>query len=160
MPGSLAVLRDDHRAEAEALLTRAVEEEVRRSGGRLDGDTLLSRARSVLEDLAGSAAEEYTAYVRALDEAAAEQPSLSRRLSRKELGTPVVATAVAAVAAFGTDLAYGTDAGAALGVGAAAMVAGAAATVLKLTAATGRRRTGRPGGSVGPAARSSCGSSG
>ncbi|MCL7494869.1 tetratricopeptide repeat protein [Streptomyces sp. MCA2] len=152
MPGSLAVLRDDHRAEAEALLTRAVEEEVRRSGGRLDGDTLLSRARSVLEDLAGSAAEEYTAYVRALDEAAAEQPSLSRRLSRKELGTPVVATAVAAVAAFGTDLAYGADAGAALGVGAAAMVAGAAATVLKLTAGhwpaahreAGRR--GRPGG--------------
>ncbi|MGW7638313.1 tetratricopeptide repeat protein [Streptomyces decoyicus] len=152
MPGSLAVLRDDHRAEAEALLTRAVEEEVRRSGGRLDGDTLLSRARSVLEDLAGSAAEEYTAYVRALDEAAAEQPSLSRRLSRKELGTPVVATAVAAVAAFGTDLASGTDAGAALGVGAAAMVAGAAATVLKLTAGhwpaahreAGRR--GRPGG--------------
>ncbi|WP_329173700.1 tetratricopeptide repeat protein [Streptomyces decoyicus] len=152
MPGSLAVLRDDHRAEAEALLTRAVEEEVRRSGGRLDGDTLLSRARSVLEDLAGSAAEEYTAYVRALDEAAAEQPSLSRRLSRKELGTPVVATAVAAVAAFGADLAYGTDAGAALGVGAAAMVAGAAATVLKLTAGhwpaahreAGRR--GRPGG--------------
>ncbi|WP_406208628.1 tetratricopeptide repeat protein [Streptomyces decoyicus] len=152
MPGSLAVLRDDHRAEAEALLTRAVEEEVRRSGGRLDGDTLLSRARSVLEDLAGSAAEEYTAYVRALDEAAAEQPSLSRRLSRKELGTPVVATAVAAVAAFGTDLAYGTDAGAALGVGAAAMVAGAAATVLKLTAghwpAAHREagRLGRPGG--------------
>ncbi|WP_326618801.1 tetratricopeptide repeat protein [Streptomyces decoyicus] len=152
MPGSLAVLRDDHRAEAEALLTRAVEEEVRRSGGRLDGDTLLSRARSVLEDLAGSAAEEYTAYVRALDEAAAEQPSLSRRLSRKELGTPVVATAVAAVAAFGTDLAYGAGAGAALGVGAAAMVAGAAATVLKLTAGhwpaahreAGRR--GRPGG--------------
>ncbi|MGW7019195.1 tetratricopeptide repeat protein [Streptomyces decoyicus] len=152
MPGSLAVLRDDHRAEAEALLTRGVEEEVRRSGGRLDGDTLLSRARSVLEDLAGSAAEEYTAYVRALDEAAAEQPSLSRRLSRKELGTPLVATAVAAVAAFGTDLAYGTDAGAALGVGAAAMVAGAAATVLKLTAGhwpaahreAGRR--GRPGG--------------
>ncbi|WP_244418951.1 tetratricopeptide repeat protein [Streptomyces hygroscopicus] len=148
MPGSLAVLRDDHRAEAEALLTRAVEEEVRRSGGRLDGDTLLSRARSVLEDLAGSAAEEYTAYVRALD----EEPSLSRRLSRKELGTPVVSTAVAAVAAFGTDLAYGADAGAALGVGAAAMVAGAAATVLKLTAGhwpaahreAGRR--GRPGG--------------
>ncbi|MCR8579678.1 hypothetical protein NE399_37230, partial [Streptomyces sp. Isolate_219] len=110
MPGSLAVLRDGHRAEAEALLTRAIEEEVRRSGGRLDGDTLLSRARSALEELAGSAAEEYTAYVRALDEAAAGQPSLGRRLTRKELGTPAVATAAAAVAACGADLAYGTGA--------------------------------------------------
>ncbi|MEU8783076.1 tetratricopeptide repeat protein [Streptomyces sp. NPDC048637] len=152
MPGSLAVLRDGHRTEAEALLTRAIEEEVRRSGGRLDGDTLLSRARSALEELAGSSAEEYTAYVRALDEAAAGQPSLGRRLSRKELGTPAVATAAAAVAACGTDLAYGTGAGAALGVGAAVVVAGAAATVLKLTAGhwpaahqeAGKR--GQPGG--------------
>ncbi|MGA5561829.1 tetratricopeptide repeat protein [Streptomyces platensis] len=152
MPGSLAVLRDGHRAEAEALLTRAVEEEVRRSGGRLDGDTLLSRARSALEELAGSAAEEYSAYVRALDEAAAGQPSLGRRLSRKELGTPAVATAAAAVAACGADLAYGTGAGAALGAGAVVVVAGAAATVLKLTAGhwpaahqeAGKR--GQPGG--------------
>lgn len=153
MPGSLAVLREGHRAEAEALLTRAVEEEVRRSGGRLDGGTLLGRARAALEELAGSAAEEYTAYVRALDEAAAGRPSLGQRLSRKELGTSAVATGVAAVAAFGTDLAYGTGAGAALGVGAAVLVAGAAATVLKLTAGhwpaahreAGMR--GQPGGS-------------
>ncbi|MGX1851494.1 tetratricopeptide repeat protein [Streptomyces sp. NPDC055299] len=153
MPGSLAVLREDHRAEAEALLTRAVEEEVRRSGGRLDGTTLLGRGRSALEELAGSAAEEYTAYVRALDEAAAGQPSLSHRLSRKELGTPAVATAVAAVAAVSTDLAYGTGAGPALAVGASVVLAGATATVLKLTAAhmpaahreAGRR--GQPGGS-------------
>ncbi|MGY5137582.1 tetratricopeptide repeat protein [Streptomyces nigrescens] len=152
MPGSLAVLRDGHRAEAEALLTRAIEEEVRRSGGRLDGDTLLSRARSALEELAGSAAEEYTAYVRALDEAAAGQPSLGRRLTRKELGTPAVATAAAAVAACGADLVYGTGAAAALGAGAAVVVAGAAATVVKLTAGhwpaahqeAGRR--GQPGG--------------
>ncbi|MCF3144155.1 tetratricopeptide repeat protein [Streptomyces platensis] len=152
MPGSLAVLRDGHRAEAEALLTRAVEEEVRRSGGRLDGDTLLSRARSALEELAGSAAEEYAAYVGALDDAAAGQPSLGRRLTRKELGTPAVATAVAAVAAFSTDLAYGTGTGPALAVGASVVLAGATATVLKLTAAhlpaahqeAGRR--GQPGG--------------
>ncbi|MEU8684206.1 tetratricopeptide repeat protein [Streptomyces sp. NPDC048611] len=152
MPGSLAVLREGHRAEAEALLTRTVEEEVRRSGGRLDGETLLGRARSALEELAGSAAEEYAAYVRALDEADAGRPSLGRRLSRKELGTPAVATAAAAVAAFGTDLVYGTGAGAALGVGAVVVVAGAAATVLKLTAghlpaahqAAGRRA--QPGG--------------
>ncbi|WP_433857985.1 tetratricopeptide repeat protein [Streptomyces kronopolitis] len=152
MPGSLAVLREGHRADAEALLTRAVEEEVRRSGGRLDGTTLLGRARSALEELAGSAAEEYTAYVRALDEADAEQPSLTGRLSRKELGTPAVATGVAAVAAFSTDLAYGTGAGPALAVGASVLLAGAVATVLKLTAAhmpaahreAGRR--GQPGG--------------
>ncbi|MGW1790778.1 tetratricopeptide repeat protein [Streptomyces tubercidicus] len=152
MPGSLAVLRDGHRAEAEALLSRAIEEEVRRSGGRLDGDTLLSRARSALEELAGSAAEEYSAYVRALDEAADGRPSLGRRLSRKELGTPAAATAAAAVAACAADLAYGTGAGAALGVGAVVVVAGAAATVLKLTAGhwpaahqeAGRR--GQPGG--------------
>ncbi|MER7160879.1 hypothetical protein, partial [Streptomyces lydicus] len=92
MPGTPTVLRDGHRAEAEALLTRAVEEEVRRSGGRLDREALAGRARGALEELAGSAAEEYTAYVRALDEAAAGRPSLGGRLSRKELGTPAVAT--------------------------------------------------------------------
>ncbi|MEU9500483.1 tetratricopeptide repeat protein [Streptomyces sp. NPDC048196] len=152
MPVSLAALREDHRADAEALLTRAVEEEVRRSDGRLDGAALLGRARAALDGVAGSAAEEYAAYVRALDEAAAGRPSLGRRLSPKELGTPAVATAVAAVAAFGTDLAYGTGGGAALGAGAAVLVAGAAATVLKLTAGhwpaahreAGRR--GQPGG--------------
>ncbi|MFJ6746973.1 MULTISPECIES: tetratricopeptide repeat protein [unclassified Streptomyces] len=134
MPGSLAVLRDGHRAEAEGLLARAVEEEVRRAGGRLDQATLLGRAREALEELAGAASEEYSAYVRALDEAAAGQRPLSARLSRKEWGTPAVATAVAAAAAFATDLVYGTGAGPALGVGAAVVVAGAAATVLKLTA--------------------------
>ncbi|MEU9110219.1 tetratricopeptide repeat protein [Streptomyces sp. NPDC048483] len=152
MPGALAVLRDGHRAEADELLARAVEEEARRSGGRLDAGALLGRARAALDDIAGSAAEEYTAYVRALDEAGAGQRPLAERLSRKELGTPAVATAVAAVAAFGTDLAYGTGAGAALGVGAAVVVAGAAATVVKLAAGhlpaaheqAGKR--GQPGG--------------
>ncbi|WP_407550189.1 tetratricopeptide repeat protein [Streptomyces sp. Pv4-95] len=134
MPGSLAVLREGHRAEADGLLARAVEEEVRRSGGRLDGGTLLGRARAALEDLAGAASEEYAEYVRALDETAAGHRPLSERLSRKELATPAVATAVAALAAFGTDLAYGTGGGAALGAGSAVVVAGAAATVVKLTA--------------------------
>ncbi|MFJ9415920.1 tetratricopeptide repeat protein [Streptomyces sp. NPDC101227] len=152
MPGSLAVLREEHRAEAGELLARAVEEEARRSGGRLDGSALLGRARAALDEIAGAAAEEYSAYVRALDEAGAGQRPLASRLSRKELGTPAVATAVAAVAAFGTDLAYGTGAGAALGVGAAVVVAGATATVVKLAAGhlpaaheqAGKR--GRPGG--------------
>ncbi|TJZ45369.1 tetratricopeptide repeat protein [Streptomyces piniterrae] len=153
MPGSLAVLRDGHRSEAEGLLARAVEEEVRRSGGRLDREALLTRARSALEELAGSASEEYAAYVRALDEAAAGHRPLTERLSRRELGTPAVATAVAAVAAFGTDLAYGTGAGAALGVGAAVVVAGAAATVVKLTAGhwpAAHRQAGMRGQPGGP----------
>ncbi len=153
MSGSPAALRADHRAAAEALLARAVEEEVRRSDGRLDAGTLRGRAQAALADLAGSAAEEYTAYVRALDEAAAGQPSLGQRLSRKELGTPAVATAVAAVAAFATDLACGTGAGAALGVGAAVAVAGAAATVVKLTAGhwpAAHRQAGLRGQPGGP----------
>ncbi|WP_030586799.1 tetratricopeptide repeat protein [Streptomyces rimosus] len=153
MPGSLAVLRDSHRADAQGLLARAVEEEVRRSGGTLDRGVLLSRANAALDELAGKAAEEYGAYVHALDESAAGQRPLSERLSRKELGTPVVATLAAAVAAFGTDLAYGTGAGPALGVGAAAVVAGAAATVVKLTAGhwpAAHRQAGMRGQPGGP----------
>ncbi|WP_030668252.1 tetratricopeptide repeat protein [Streptomyces rimosus] len=153
MPGSLAVLRDSHRAEAQGLLARAVEEEVRRSGGTLDRGVLLSRANAALDELAGKAAEEYGAYVHALDESAAGQRPLSERLSRKELATPVVATLVAAVAAFGTDLAYGTGTGPALGVGVAAVAAGAAATVVKLTAGhwpAAHRQAGMRGQPGGP----------
>ncbi|MGW7658186.1 hypothetical protein ACWGJ7_40955, partial [Streptomyces tendae] len=65
MPASLAVLRDSHRTEVERLLSRAVEEEVRRSGGRTDGGVLLSRARGALDEMTAAAAEEYGAYVRA-----------------------------------------------------------------------------------------------
>ncbi len=46
-------MRDSHRSEAERLLRRAVEEEVRRSGGRTDGNVLLSRARGSLDAMAG-----------------------------------------------------------------------------------------------------------
>ncbi|MGP4003234.1 tetratricopeptide repeat protein [Streptomyces sp. 8N706] len=151
MPGSLAILRDSHRAEVERLLARAVEEEVRRSGGRTDGAVLLGRARDALDDLAASAAEEYGAYVRALEESAGRRPP-GPRLSRAALGTPALVTAVAAVAAVGTDLGYGTSAGTALAAGAAVVVAGSAAAVLKLTVGhwpsahrdAGLR--GRPGG--------------
>lgn len=64
-------MRDSHRAEAERLLVRAVEEEVRRSGGRVDGNVLLSRARASLDTMAQTAAEEYEAYTKATDEAEA-----------------------------------------------------------------------------------------
>ena len=51
-------MRDSHRAEAERLLGRAVEEEVRRSGGRVDGRVLSARARASLDALAQTAAQE------------------------------------------------------------------------------------------------------
>lgn len=126
-------MRESHRAEAERLLVRAVEEEIRRSGGRTDGNVLLSRARGALDTMAASAAEEYAAYTRALDEAEAGRRSFGERLAR-EGSTPALVTVVAALAAAAADLAFGTDAGTAVGAGAVVVVAGAAATVGKVTA--------------------------
>ncbi|NBM15044.1 tetratricopeptide repeat protein [Streptomyces sp. GC420] len=127
-------MRDSHRGEADRLLARAVEEEVRRSGGRTDGAVLLARARGALDAMAETAAEEYAAYTRALDEAEAGQRPLGERLSKDAVGTPLLVTAVGAVVALGADLALGTGAGTALGAGAAVGVAGAVATVAKATA--------------------------
>ncbi|MFI8518456.1 tetratricopeptide repeat protein [Streptomyces sp. NPDC085481] len=139
-------MRDSHRAETERLLERAVEEEVRRSGGRLAAEPLLARGRVALDAMAASAAEEYAAFLRAVEaaEAGASAPA--------ELGTPALVTAVAAAAAFGGDLVLGTGPGTALGAGAVVAVAGAAATALKVGAgrrAAAHRRAGdlgRPGG--------------
>ncbi|MFC8435536.1 tetratricopeptide repeat protein [Streptomyces sp. NPDC057253] len=125
-------MRDAHRAEAERLLVRAVEEEVRRSGGRVDGVVLLSRARGSLDAMAQSAAEEYEAYTRALDEAQAGQVSFGQRYAKEAAGTPLLVAAVAAVAAAVADLALGTGTGTALGAGLVVGVAGAAATVVKV----------------------------
>ncbi|MEU7111310.1 tetratricopeptide repeat protein [Streptomyces sp. NPDC046182] len=146
-------MRDSHRAEAERLLARVVEEEVRRSGGRLDATALLARGRTALDTMAASAGEEYTAYLRALEEAEASHRSLRDRFSGAAVGTPSLVTAVAAVAAFGTDLALGTTAGTALAAGAVVAVAGAAATVLKVTAGhwpAAHRRAGALGQPGGP----------
>ncbi|MEU1017414.1 tetratricopeptide repeat protein [Streptomyces sp. NPDC005898] len=145
-------MRDSHRAEAERLLARAVEEEVRRSGGRVDGGVLLARARGSLDAMARTAAEEYETYTRALDEADAGQLTFGQRYAREGAGTPLLVAVVAAVAAGVCDLSFGTGAGTALGTGAIVVVAGAAATVLKVTAshvpAAGRRAgaLSRPGG--------------
>jgi tetratricopeptide (TPR) repeat protein len=128
-------MRDAHRAEAEGLLARAAEEEVRRSGGRVDGALLLSRARAALDTLARSAAEEYEAYTRALDEAAAGQLTFAQRYAREGAGTPLMVAVVAALAAVVADLALGAGTGTALGAGVAAGAVGAAATVVKVTAA-------------------------
>lgn len=127
-------MRDSHRAEAERLLGRAVEEEVRRSGGRTDGGVLLTRARGALDAMAQSAAEEYEAYTRALDEAKAGQLTFGQRYAREGAGTPLLVAAVAAVAAGVADLALGTGTGTAMGAALTVGVVGAAATVIKVTA--------------------------
>ncbi|MFE3827134.1 tetratricopeptide repeat protein [Streptomyces sp. NPDC059092] len=145
-------MRESHRAEAERLLVRAVEEEVRRSGGRTDGNALLARGRGALDAMAAGAAEEYAAYTQALDAAQAQETPLSQRFSRQNISTPVLVTSVAAVAAVGADVALGTATGIALGAGAVVAVAGAATTVAKVTAShwpAAHRRAGaagQPGG--------------
>ncbi|QUW93404.1 tetratricopeptide repeat protein [Streptomyces sp. V17-9] len=125
-------MRDSHRAEAEGLLRRAVEEEVRRSGGRTDGNVLLSRARAALDAMAGTAGEEYAAYTHALDEAAAGQLTFRERYAREGAGTPLLVAGVAAVAAVIADMALGTGTGTAVGAGVTVGAVGAAATVLKV----------------------------
>ncbi|MFJ5560055.1 tetratricopeptide repeat protein [Streptomyces sp. NPDC093250] len=128
-------MRDGHRADAERLLARAVEEEVRRSGGRTDGTTLLTRARGALDAMAETAAEEYEAYTRALDEAADGQLTFRQRYAREGARTPLLVAGVAGLAAVAADMALGTGTGTALGAGVAVGVAGAAATVVKVAGA-------------------------
>ncbi|MEU9034302.1 tetratricopeptide repeat protein [Streptomyces sp. NPDC048352] len=144
-------MRDSHRVEAERVLVRAVGEEVRRAGAG-DPGVLLARGRDALDGLAGAAAEEYAAYVAALDEAAAGEQSFGEAFRRGNTGTALLAAGVAAAAAVGADLAFGVDGGTALSAGIVAGVAGAAATVARVTAlhlpAANRRAgaAGRPGG--------------
>ncbi|MEU9642776.1 tetratricopeptide repeat protein [Streptomyces sp. NPDC048188] len=146
-------MRDSHRAEAEALLRRAVEEEVRRSGGRTDGNVLLSRSRAALDAMAGTAGEEYAAYTHALDEAAAGQLTFRQRYAREGAGTPLLVAAVAAVAAVVADVALGTGTGTAVGAGMTVGVVGAAATVVKVAGAhvpAAHHRAGAAGQPGGP----------
>ncbi|MFJ9537727.1 tetratricopeptide repeat protein [Streptomyces sp. NPDC101225] len=125
-------MRDSHRADAERLLARAVEEEVRRSGGRTDGTVLLSRSRGALDAMAQTAAEEYEAYTRALDETEAGRLTFAQRYAQEGAGNPLLVAAVAAVAAAVADLALGTGTGTALGAGVTVGVVGAATTVVKV----------------------------
>ncbi|MFV0133958.1 tetratricopeptide repeat protein [Streptomyces sp. HMX87] len=146
-------MRDSHRADAERLLVRAVEEEVRRTGGRTDGNVLLSRARGALDSMARSAAEEYEAYTRALDEAAAGQLTFRQRWAREGAGTPLLVAGVAAVAAVVADMALGTGAGTAVGAGVTVGVVGAAATVAKVVGShlpAAHHRAGAAGQPGGP----------
>ncbi|MET9469742.1 tetratricopeptide repeat protein [Streptomyces sp. NPDC006544] len=150
-------MRDSHRGEAERLLERAVDDEARRGAGGAAGTAeakaaLLARGREALDSFAASAAEEYGAYVSALDEAASGDASLGEAFRRANLSTALLVTAVAAASAVGADLAFGVAAGTALTAGAVVGVAGATATVAKVTAlhlpAANRRagELGRPGG--------------
>ncbi|MEU6283953.1 tetratricopeptide repeat protein [Streptomyces sp. NPDC047028] len=125
-------MRDIHRGEAERLVVRAVEEEVRRSGGRIDGQLLLSRARGGLDGMAEKAAEEYEAYTRALDESEAGRLTFAQRYAREGAGTPLLVAAVAAMAATVADLALGTGTDTAVGAGVTVAVVAAAATVVKV----------------------------
>ncbi|MFI6085992.1 tetratricopeptide repeat protein [Streptomyces sp. NPDC051217] len=139
-------MRDSHRAEAERLLVRAVEEEVRRSGGRIDGKVLLARGRGALDSIAEAAADEYALYEAGLEEAAAARRPMSERFGSGALATPALVALVAAAAAVVADVALGTDAGTAAGTGAIVAVAGTATAVAKV-ASTGRAsgRSGRAG---------------
>ncbi|MFF9767093.1 tetratricopeptide repeat protein [Streptomyces sp. NPDC014636] len=146
-------MRDGHRAEAERLLVRAVEEEVRRSDGRIDGQLLLSRARGALEAMSGAAGEEYEAYTRALDETEAGRLTFGQRYARAGAGTALLVAAVAAVAAAVADLSLGTGAGPAVGAGVTAAAVGAAATVVKVAGAhlpAAHHRAGAAGQPGGP----------
>ncbi|MEU1083122.1 tetratricopeptide repeat protein [Streptomyces sp. NPDC005908] len=146
-------MRDGHRAEAERLLARAVEEEVRRTGGRTDGKVLLSRARGALDTMALTAAEEYGAYTRALDETEAGRLTFRQRYAREGAGTPLLVAGVAGLAAVVADMALGTATGTALGAGVAVGVAGAAATVVKVAGAhvpAAHHRAGAAGQPGGP----------
>ncbi|CAM5690584.1 tetratricopeptide repeat protein [Streptomyces aurantiogriseus] len=125
-------MRNSHRAEAERLLVRAVEEEVRRSGGRTDRQGLTTRARGALDAILQTAAEEYEAYARAVEETEAGRPSFGRRYAREAGGgTPLLVAGVAAVTTAVADLALGTGPGTALGACVAVGVVGAATTVVK-----------------------------
>lgn len=152
MPGTASRLRDKHRGEAELLLTRAVEEEVRRSGGRTDGVVLLGRARAALDDMAERAAEEYGAYVRALDEAAAGGRSLGERFTPQSIGPAVTATFAAAAIALLVSAEEGLGSTAALWTGVAAGLAGLTAGLVQIGLAhwlSGNTRSGaarQPGG--------------
>ncbi|WP_037683257.1 tetratricopeptide repeat protein [Streptomyces griseus] len=146
-------MRDGHRADAERLLGRAVEEEMRRSGGRGDAQVLMSRARGALDTMAQTAAEEYEAYTRALDEAEAGRLTFGQRYAREGGATPLLVAGVAAVTAAVADLALGTGTGTALGAGVTVGVIGAAATVVKVAGShlpAAHHRAGAAGQPGGP----------
>ncbi|MEV6105988.1 tetratricopeptide repeat protein [Streptomyces sp. NPDC051940] len=120
-----------HRAEAEQLLARAVDEEVRRTGGRTDGVVLLSRARAALDEIARSATEEYRTYVQALEEARAGRKTLGERFTGEALGPSLTAVVATAGVALVVSADEGLGSRGALWTGAAAALAGLVALLLQ-----------------------------
>ncbi|MEE1927827.1 tetratricopeptide repeat protein [Streptomyces sp. TRM 70351] len=131
MAGAVAELTQNHRAEAERVLVRAVEEEVRRSGGRTDGGVLLARGRAALDEIAARAAGEYAAYTGALE--AAGPGRLAERFTARALGPVAGAVLVAAVAVMLWDREYGS--GQALGAALVVLAAGVAGALGQIVAA-------------------------
>lgn len=134
-------------------MVRAVEEEVRRSGGRTDGVVLLGRARAALDTMARNAAEEYEAYTRALDESQAGRLTFGQRYAKEGAGTPLLVAGVAAGTAVVADLSFGVGAGTAVSTGLIVGIASAVATVLKVTAShvpAAHHRAGALGQPGGP----------
>ncbi|MCQ4082224.1 tetratricopeptide repeat protein [Streptomyces sp. RB6PN25] len=138
-------MREEHRADAERLLEHAVAEEAGGSKRPVDEKLLLSRARAALDEIAAGAAEEYAAYLHALDAEPADP-------AREPLGTPLLLAGVCGATAFAIDLGQGLSGGAALTTGVAVCAAAAVATGAKTAAVrwpTARRRAalrGEPGG--------------
>ncbi|UCM90059.1 tetratricopeptide repeat protein [Streptomyces marincola] len=96
MPHAGTELHERHRPEIDGLLARAVDEEVRRSEGRVDGERLLRRAREGLADILRPAQEEYEAYARA--EAENAPGRLADRFTARTVGGPAGAAGAAALA--------------------------------------------------------------
>ncbi|MFC7217273.1 tetratricopeptide repeat protein [Streptomyces polyrhachis] len=124
-------LQEAHRTDAERLLARAVDEEVRRTGGRTDGAVLLARARAALDEMARSATDEYGAYLRALGEAGAGQQTFREHLGAEALAPALTAVTVAASVALLVSADEGLAPSAALWTGVAAALAGVVATFLQ-----------------------------
>lgn len=116
-----AELSDRHRAEVRRLLVRAVEEEVRRSDGVVDGRRLLQQAEGALEEILRPAAEEWAAFRQA--EAEGAPRALGERFDRRALAGLAAAALSASLAAL---LHIAADAGTSSAVTGALLVAGAA----------------------------------
>ncbi|MDT0342353.1 tetratricopeptide repeat protein [Streptomyces litchfieldiae] len=89
-------MNERHRAEVDRLLARAVDEEVRRSEGRIDGEQLLMRARGELAEIVRPAEEEYAAYAQA--EADSAPGRLGDRFAPRALAGLAGAAGAAALA--------------------------------------------------------------
>ncbi|MYS11281.1 AAA family ATPase, partial [Streptomyces sp. SID6041] len=109
--------------------------------------------------MAAGADAEYAAYVRAVEKGDGGGRAAGDGSAGPAFSGPALVAGVAAVAAFGADLALGTTAGTALGAGAVVAVAGAAATVLKATSGRGGQSgaTGAGRDSAGPGGAGSAG---